>query len=365
MAIQQLGYGELEWVRPAERSTPVKILSGIWTFARRKPLGFFCALVILALVITGDLVPVTVNGVLQVAGVDARLPYVADLVAPYRYDKNHLRDRLKQCEMGGPISGIKDLPVPCVGAIGRYIEARVTHPFSRPAPKEGESIYIVGTDELGRDIFSRLIYGARVSVIVPMGAVAISETLAASIGIMSAYYGGWVDKIAIRIVDIFQALPGLVVLITVLGIFGSGLWQLIIVIGVLGGPPGSRIIRSQVLSVMASPYIEAARVVGAGDRRIMLRYVLPNVFALIVLGSTIRLGGVVLIEASLSFLGYGLPPPFPSWGQMLSLQGREYMRSAPGLAIFPGLAIGLIVFSYNLFGDALRDTLDPRLRGSR
>jgi peptide/nickel transport system permease protein len=140
---------------------------------------------------------------------------------------------------------------------------------------------------------------------------------------------------------------------------------MIIVIGVLGGPGGSRTLRGQTIYVMASPYIEAARVLGAGDRRIMTRYVLPNIFALIILASTLRLGAVVLIEASLSFLGYGLPPPYPSWGQMLSLEGREYMRTQPGLAIYPGLAIGLLVFSYNLFGDALRDVLDPRLRGSR
>jgi peptide/nickel transport system permease protein len=250
---------------------------------------------------------------------------VASFVAPERYDKNNLRDRLE-------------------GASSKHL---------------------LGTDELGRDIFSRLVYGARVSIMVPFGAVLISETLAATIGIMSAYYGGWVDKGAQRLVDIFQALPGLVVLITVLGIFGSGLWQMIAVIGVLGGPPGSRIIRGQVLSIMASPYIEAGRVIGAGDRHIMMKYVLPNVMALIILGSTIRLGAVVLIEASLSFLGYGLPPPFPSWGQMLSLQGREYMRTAPGLAIYPGIAIGIVVFAYNLLGDALRDVLDPRLRGSR
>jgi peptide/nickel transport system permease protein len=313
------------WTAPRERSTRAKVLLGILTFARKKPLGFVCGLMVLALIIVGDLVPVTINGALELAGVNARLPYVADAIAPYRYDKINLGERLE-------------------GSSRRHL---------------------LGSDELGRDTFSRLIYGARVSVIVPVGAVLITEFLAATIGIMSAYYAGWVDKISQRLVDIFQALPGLVVLITVLGLFGSGLWQLIVVIGVLGGPPASRIIRGQVLSIMATPYIEAARVVGAGDGRIMFRYVLPNVMALIILGSTLRLGMVVLLEASLSFLGYGLPPPFPSWGQMLSLQGREFMRVAPGLAIYPGLAIGLVVFSYNLFGDALRDTLDPRLRGSR
>jgi peptide/nickel transport system permease protein len=344
MAVQQLGgIAEIEgWQQERERSLPARVVTGLISFARRKPLGFICGLIVLGLMIVGDLVPVTLNFVYHVAGsplgggydsVETALtaaegkpvPYIGGLIAPFAYDKNHLRDRLQ-------------------GA---------------------SSTYPLGTDELGRDILSRLIFGARVSIIVPFGAVLISETIAATIGIVSAYYGGWFDKSAQRLVDIFQALPGLVVLITVLGIFGSGLWQMIAVIGVLGGPPGSRIIRGQVLSIMASPYIEAGRVVGAGDRRIMLTYVLPNVMALIILGSTIRLGGVVLLEASLSFLGYGLPPPFPSWGQMLSLQGREYMRTAPGLAIYPGIAIGIVVFSYNLLGDALRDVLDPRLRGSR
>ena len=344
MAVQELGgIAEIEGWRPErERSFPARFVLGLVNFARRKPLGFTCGLIVLALIIVGDLVPATGNFLYHVAGTPfgggydsvstaltsaegKPIPYVASFIARDRYDQNHLRERLQ-----GP-----------------------------------SSKYLLGTDELGRDILSRLLYGARVSIIVPFGAVLISEAMAGSIGIMSAYYGGWVDKIFQRVVDIFQALPGLVVLITILGIFGSGLWQLIAVIGVLGGPPGSRIIRGQVLSIMASPYIEAGRVIGAGDRRIMMTYVLPNVMALIILGSTIRLGGVVLLEASLSFLGYGLPPPFPSWGQMLSLQGREYMRSAPGLAIYPGIAIGIVVFSYNLLGDALRDVLDPRLRGSR
>jgi peptide/nickel transport system permease protein len=344
MAVEQLGgITEVEsWSIARERGPIDKVAIGLARFARRKPLGFVCGLIVLALIITGDLFPVTFNFFYHVAGrplgggygstaaamtaaEGKPVPYLASYIAPYAYDQNHLRDRLQ-----GP-----------------------------------SSKYWLGTDELGRDIFSRLIYGARVSIVVPLGAVLITEVIAATIGIMSAYYGGWFDKTAQRLVDIFQALPGLVVLITVLGIFGSGLWQLIVIIGVLGGPPGSRIIRGQVLSIMATPYIEAARVIGAGDGRIMMKYVLPNVMALIILGSTLLLGAVVLLEASLSFLGYGLPPPFPSWGQMLSLQGREFMRSAPGLAIYPGLAIGLVVFSYNLFGDALRDTLDPRLRGSR
>src|SRR6266568_7420187 len=347
-ANQSLGsIAEIEgWGAVQDRSRPEKILSGLVNFARRKPLGFMCGIIVLFVSIIGDLVPVSANLAFSGArsvinmttGVNIGgpkvsvqsatckpIPCLAPHIAPFRYDQNHLRDRLQ-------------------GHSGKYL---------------------LGTDELGRDILSRLLFGARVSVVVPFGAVLISELIGSSMGIGMAYYGGWTDKIGLQIVNVFQSLPALIVLITFFGIFGSGLWQLLLVIGCLQGPIGSRTIRGQVLSIMSTPYIESARVIGAGDRRIMLKYVLPNVFALIILGSTIRLGGVVLLEATLSFLGYGLPPPFPSWGQMLSLQGREYMRSAPGLAIYPGIAIGIIVFSYNLFGDALRDTLDPRLRGSR
>jgi peptide/nickel transport system permease protein len=140
---------------------------------------------------------------------------------------------------------------------------------------------------------------------------------------------------------------------------------MIAVFGVYGGPINSRIIRSQAIAVMSSSFVDSARLIGASDRRIMTRYVLPNVFPLLILSATVQLGFIVLLEAALSFLGYGLDPPFPTWGQMLNLEGRQYMRTQVGLALYPGLAIGLLVFSFNLFGDALRDVLDPRLRGSR
>ena len=332
MAVSELGsIAEIEgWTQPVRRPFPQRILSGLYNFARRKPLGAVCGTMVIFFVILGDLVPETINKTSSIAGFGKPVPYVADALEKhtsivYPYAKQDLRARLQ-----GP-----------------------------------SSKHLLGTDSIGRDIFSRLIFGARTAVMVSFGAVLIAESIAATIGIMAGYYGGAVDKFAYRIVDVFQSLPGLVVLITILGIFGSGLWEMIIVIGVLGGPGGSRTLRGQTIYVMASPFIEAARVLGASDRRIMTRYVLPNIFALIILASTVRLGGVVLIEASLSFLGFGLPPPFPSWGQMLSLEGREYMRTQPGLAIYPGLAIGILVFSYNLFGDALRDVLDPRLRGSR
>jgi len=332
MAVSELGgIAEIEgWQREARRSLPSRIASGLGNFARRKPLGAMCGLVVIFFMIIGDLIPETVNKITGTAGLGRHVPYLADQLEKH------------------------------TGFIYPYSKQDLRHRLQGPSAK-----HLLGTDSIGRDILSRLFYGARTAVMVSFGAVLISESIAAAIGIMAGYYGGFVDKVLYRFVDVFQALPGLVLLITILGVFGSGLWPMIIVLGVVGGPPGSRTIRGQTIYVMASPFIEAARVLGASDRRIMLHYVLPNVFALIVLGSTLRLGAIVLIEASLSFLGYGLPPPFPSWGQMLSLEGREYMRTQPGLAIYPGLAIGLLVFSYNLFGDALRDVLDPRLRGSR
>lgn len=313
-----------DWKPLPERALAIRIPYALATFARKKPLGFICGVIILLMIIVGDLVPVSVNGALSLSGTEVRVPYVADLVAPYAYDKNHLRDRLQ-----GP-----------------------------------SSTYWLGTDELGRDVFSRLVYGARVSVLVPFGAVVISTIIQILISVPSGYFGGWYDKIGYRLVDIADAVPNLVILITVLGLLGSGLWQMILAIGVLYGF-GGRILRAQTIQLMAMPFIEAARTVGASHLRIIVVYILPNLLPLIILSATLRLGAVVLIEASLSFLGFGLPPPFPSWGQMLSLQGREYMRSAPGLAIYPGIAIGIVVFAYNLLGDALRDTLDPRLRGSK
>ena len=334
MATNEIGnVSEIEsWEATSEqKGFWARMSSGLVSFARKKPLGFICGLIVIFFFIVGDVVPAMLNKIAITAGMDDEpIPYVADQLEQttaiiYPYAKQDLRARLQG----------------------------------------SSSDHLLGTDAIGRDILSRLLYGARTAVVVAFGAVLIQQTIASIFGISAGYYGGWIDKGLYRVVDVFQALPGLVVLITILGIFGSGLWQLVFVIGALFGPTQSRVIRGQTLYIMASPFIEAARVVGAGDMRIMSRYVLPNVFALIVLSATLSLGFVVLLEATLSFLGYGLPPPFPSWGQMLSLEGRQYMRTQPGLAIYPGLAIGLLVFSFNLFGDALRDALDPRLRGSR
>jgi peptide/nickel transport system permease protein len=332
MATREIGnIAEIEgWAAPPRETAFERTWKGLTKFARKKPLGAFCGLIIIFLVIVGDLIPETLNKAARTAGIaDEPVPYLADVLEEnlsviYPYREQNLRRQLE-----GPSSD-----------------------------------HLLGTDPLGRDILSRLLYGTRVAVMVSFGAMVISAVLQVLISVPSGYYGGWYDKLMYRLVDVADTLPTLVVLIAVLGIFGSGLWQMIFVMGVLFGF-GGRFVRGQTISLMSMPFIEAARVVGASDRRMMMRYVIPNVMPLIILGATARLGIIVLLEATLSFLGYGLPPPFPSWGQMLSLDGREFMRTAPGLAIYPGLAIALLVFSFNLFGDALRDVLDPRLRGSK
>jgi len=236
------------------------------------------------------------------------------------------------------------------------------HALNGPSPR-----HRLGTDATGRDILSRLIFGARVSMTVGFGAVAISTIFATALGMISGFRGGWFDTIVQRFVDAWQALPGLIILITLLGIARrmpsvNILWAMILALGILAIAGTSRVIRSAVIAIRGQPYVEAARSLGAGGPRLIFRYVLPNVLPIIFVTATVALGGVILAEASLSFLGFG-PAGQPSWGQMLSVDGRDYMRVQPGLAVYPGLCIGAAVFGFNIFGDALRDVFDPRLRG--
>ena len=222
----------------------------------------------------------------------------------------------------------------------------------------------MGTDNLGRDMFSRVVYGARVSVAVGFGAVLLATCLATTIGITSGYFGGAYDIVVQRVVDAWQSFPFLVIILSLMAVLGPGLLNLILALGVLGTAAASRVIRGATISVVQNPYIEAARALGCGHLRILARYVLPNVAATIIILATIGLGGFILAEAALSFLGFGVPPPYPSWGAMLSGSGRSYMYRAPWMALWPGVAISLAVFGFNMLGDALRDVLDPRLRGS-
>src|SRR5213594_615028 len=221
----------------------------------------------------------------------------------------------------------------------------------------------MGTDNLGRDMWSRVVYGARISVTVGFCAVLIAQALAACIGITSGYFGGRFDLCVQRIVDAWQSFPFLVVILSIMAVLGPGLVNVTAALGVVGAANASRVIRGTTISVVENPYIESARALGCGHLRIMVRHILPNVAGTIIVLATIGLGAFILAESALSFLGFGVPPPYPSWGAMLSGAGRSFFYQAPWMAIYPGLAISLAVFGFNMLGDALRDVLDPRLRG--
>jgi peptide/nickel transport system permease protein len=297
---------------PLPKSKPMWKLSagmqtlskGLWRLVKEKPLGAFGGLLVLVLMLCA---------------------IFAHWIAPYPYDETNVRQRLKP---------------------------------------PGAQFYL-GTDNLGRDVFSRIIYGARISVTVGFGAVTLSILLATIMGVTSGYFGGKVDVFVQRIVDAAMAFPPLVILLSIMAVLGPGLLNVILVLGIVPSANRSRVIRSATLAAKENQYVEAARAVGASHLRIILCYILPNIMAPIIIVATNALGAVILVEATLSFLGFGVPPPYPSWGEMLSGSGRSYMYKAPWMAIWPGVAISLAVFGFNMLGDALRDLLDPRLRGAQ
>ena len=247
----------------------------------------------------------------------------ADVLAPYRYTEMHLVDRLQ-----GP-------------------SAR----------------YLLGTDQLGRDLLSRLIVGARISMLVGLTATTLNLVVAVLIGGISGFLGGKVDLVVQRFIDAWMAFPGLLLLLTIMSIVGRGLPQIIVVLGVSGGIGASRVVRGAVIGIKENDYFLAARVAGTPTSQILVRHVLPNIMAPLIIIFSINIGGVIISEASLSFLGFGLPSEVPSWGGMLSSDGRRYMEQAPWLALWPGLFLTITVYSLNMLGDALRDLFDPRLRG--
>ena len=286
-------------------------LASLARFFRQKPLGALGALMIAVFVL---------------------MAVFADRVAPFPYDQ-------------------------CVGCPVRI----------PPSPQ-----YVFGTDNLGRDIFSRIVWGSRISVSVGFGAVGIGIGLATLLGIMSGYWSGRFDLILQRVIDVWSSIPALVLVIFLVSVFTtrntdalSSIELVAITIGLIVAAGSTRVVRSAVLAIRHQPYMEAARCIGCRDDRILGRYVLPNVFATILILATTQLGAAILAEATIAFLGYGVKPPMPAWGSMLSGTARSIFLLAPWMAVFPGLAISLAVFGFNMLGDALRDVLDPRLRGSR
>ena len=270
--------------------------------AREKPLGTISGIIVLLLIL------VTI---------------FADVLAPFPYDEVHLVDILK-------------------------------------APS---AQYLLGTDGLGRDLLSRLIVGARISLTVCLAATVLNVLVAVLVGGISGFIGGKLDLAVQRFVDAWMAFPGLLLLLTIMSIVGPGLLQIIVVLGIAGGVGGSRVIRGAVIGIKENDYFLAARAIGSSGAATLVRHVLPNIMAPVIIIFTINIGGVIIIEASLSFLGFGLPPNVPSWGGMLSREGRQYMEQAPWLALWPGLCLTTVVYCFNMFGDAMRDLLDPRLRG--
>ena len=223
--------------------------------------------------------------------------------------------------------------------------------------------HLLGTDQLGRDLLSRLLFGAQISLTVGLAATTVNVVVAVLIGGPSGFFGGRLDLAAQRFVDAWMAFPGLLLLLTIMSLVGRGVPQIIVVLGVTGGIGGSRVIRGAVIGVKENVYFQAAEAIGSTRWRTLIRHVLPNIGAPIIIVFTINVGAVIISEAALSFLGFGLPISVPSWGGMLSREGREFMEVAPRLALWPGLCLTIVVYCLNMFGDAVRDLLDPRLRG--
>jgi peptide/nickel transport system permease protein len=275
----------------------------LWLFARRKPLGAISGVIVVAMLV---------------------MAVFAESIAPYGYDETVRGARMK------PPS----------------------------------ASHWLGTDNLSRDIWSRVVYGARVSVTVGFATIALGTLCATALGVSSGYFGGTYDLVVQRVVDAWMSFPYLVIILSVMAVLGPGLLNVILSLSIIVAATGSRVIRGVTISVAQHAYVEAARAIGCGHLRIVFRHILPNVTATIIILSTIGLGGIILAESALSFLGFGVPPPYPSWGSMLSGSGRTYMYRAPWMAIWPGVAISLAVFAFNMLGDALRDVFDPRLRGA-
>jgi peptide/nickel transport system permease protein len=236
-----------------------------------------------------------------------------------------------------------------------------TYAGERLLPPSAE--FLLGTDNVGRDILSRIIYGARISVIIGLTASTLATFLSAAIGGVSGYFGGKFDLLVQRGVDLWMCVPSLIILMILVTMLGASLWSIILALALTWGITGSRIVRGAIIGIKENVYVAAGISIGCSTTRILLRHILPNTLPTLIVLFSLRIPGIILAESTLSFLGYGIPPPTPSWGGMLSGSGRSYMYQAPWMAIWPGLALAITVFAINMLGDAVRDLIDPRLRG--
>ena len=244
--------------------------------------------------------------------------------------------------------------------IAPYGYNEINAPIALSPPMAG---YPLGTDQLGRDMLSRIIYGARISMIVGLAGAGLSALVATILGVPSGFFGGKFDLILQRFVDTLMAWPWLFFVLTIMVIVGQGILQVVLVLGIRSGIVSSRVVRSAVIGIKENVYVEAANAIGAPTWRILTQHILPNIMAPIIILFTMSMGGMILNEATLSFLGFGIRPPIPSWGGMLSMEGRRFMMVAPWLAVWPGIALSTAVWGVNMLGDGMRDILDPRLRG--
>jgi peptide/nickel transport system permease protein len=264
----------------------------------------------------------------------------------------------------GTIGGIIVLVLFLTGIFAEFIapygykEVNLMHTLEAPSTQ-----FFLGTDNMGRDMLSRIIFGARISMFVGLGGAGLSVAVGTLVGGVSGFFGGKFDMVVQRFVDAFMCFPPLFFLLTVMAILGPGLIQVILVLGIQGGIRQSRVIRSAVIGIKENMYFEAAKAIGSSPLRILIHHVLPNIMAPIIILFSVSMGSMILMEATLSFLGFGIPPPVPSWGGMLSGSARTYMYIAPWMAIWPGLALSIAIYGINMLGDAIRDLLDPRLRG--
>ena len=294
---------------------------------------------------------------------------MAELVQPTVVPPHHRtwRSKLWLFARKKPLGAIGGLILVMIVLVAIFAsQIATTGPLQEDYPnrlRSPDTTFLFGTDSFGRDMFSRIIHGARISLYVGILSVAIGTTAGVTIGITTAYFGGKLDILFQRLMDALMGFPGLVLVLALVVAMGASLNNLVLAIAVSFTPRMGRLARSAALSIKEEDYILAANSIGLTSWRIMWRHVFPNSFAPILVVATSFLGSAIIIEASLSFLGLGVPPPHASWGRMLQFAARRYMEAAPWLAIFPGLALTATVFGFNLFGDALRDVLDPRLRG--